>query len=83
MEKTDEKQLVTALLSDEQTLAEKYARLLCSEASVSVRTKLGYAQRGVNEAAENILDEINSRGWRQNVEADDKMLDKIRQNIGL
>ena len=42
---------------------EKYAVILCSAVSGDIRTKLTFNQRGINEAASFIIDEMNSRGW--------------------
>ena len=60
---TDEKVTLNELLKAENSLARKYAVMLCSTVSGDIRTKLIFNQRGINEAASFIIDEMNSRGW--------------------
>ena len=60
---TDEKVTLNELLKAENSLARKYAVMLCSAVSGDIRTKLIFNQRGINEAASYIIDEMNSRGW--------------------
>lgn len=60
---TDEKATLNELLKAENSLARKYAVMLCSAVSGDIRTKLTFNQRGINEAASLVLDEMNSRGW--------------------
>ena len=60
---TDEKVTLNELLKAENSLARKYAVMLCSAVSGDIRTKLIFNQRGINEAASFIIDEMNSRGW--------------------
>ena len=59
----DEKNRLNELLRAENSLAQKYAVILCSAESGDIRTKLTFNQRGKNEAASFIIDEMNSRGW--------------------
>ena len=59
----DEKNRLNELLRAENSLAQKYAVILCSAVSGDIRTKLTFNQRGINEAASFIIDEMNSRGW--------------------
>ena len=59
----DEKNRLNELLMAENSLAQKYAVILCSAVSGDIRTKLTFNQRGINEAASFIIDEMNSRGW--------------------
>ena len=59
----DEKATLNELLKAENSLAVKYAVMLCSAVNSDIRTKLTFNQRGVNEAASFVLDEMNSRGW--------------------
>lgn len=59
----DEKTTLNELLKAENLLAVKYAVMLCSAVNSDIRTKLTFNQRGVNEAASFVLDEMNSRGW--------------------
>ena len=51
----DEKNRLNELLRAENSLAQKYAVILCSAVSGDIRTKLTFNQRGI--------DEMNSRGW--------------------
>lgn len=60
---TDEKVTLNELLKAENSLAGKYAVMLCSAVSSDIRTNLTFNQRGINEAASFIIDEMNSRGW--------------------
>lgn len=60
---TDEKNMLNELLKAENSLAQKYAVMLCSAVNGNIRTKLTFNQRGINEAASLVLDEINARGW--------------------
>ena len=60
----DEKSMLNELLKAENSLARKYAVMLCSAVNGDIRTKLTFNQRGINEAASFVLDEMNSRGWR-------------------
>ena len=60
---TDEKNTLNELLKAESSLARRYAVMLCSAVNGNIRTKLTFNQRGINEAASFILDEMNSRGW--------------------
>ena len=62
----DEKNRLNELLRAENSLAQKYAVILCSAVSGDIRTKLTFNQRGINEAASFIIDEMNSRGWNAN-----------------
>ena len=48
---TDEKVTLNELLKAENSLAGKYAVMLCSAVSSDIRTKLTFNQRGINEAA--------------------------------
>lgn len=57
------KNRLNELLRAENSLAQKYAVILCSAVSGDIRTKLTFNQRGINEAASFIIDEMNSRGW--------------------
>lgn len=59
----DEKNILNDLLKAENSLARKYAVMLCSAVNGDIRTKLTFNQRGINEAASFVLDEMNSRGW--------------------
>lgn len=59
----DEKNQLNELLKAENMLAKEYAVMLCSAVNVDIRTKLTFNQRGINESASFILDEMNSRGW--------------------
>lgn len=59
----DEKNQLSELLKAENLLAKEYAVLLCSAVNGDIRTKLTFNQRGVNESASFIIDEMNSRGW--------------------
>ena len=47
----DEKNRLNELLRAENSLAQKYAVILCSAVSGDIRTKLPFNQRGINEAA--------------------------------
>ena len=58
----DEKNRLNELLRAENSLAQKYAVILCSAVSGDIRTKLTFNQRGMNQAASFIIDEMNSRG---------------------
>ena len=53
----DEKNRLNELLRAENSLAQKYAVILCSAVSGDIRTKLTFNQRGINEAASFIIDE--------------------------
>lgn len=59
----DEKNQLNELLKAENMLAKEYAVMLCSAVNWNIRTKLTFNQRGINESASFILDEMNSRGW--------------------
>ena len=59
----DEKNQLNELLKAENMLAKEYAVMLCSVVNGNIRTKLTFNQRGINESASFILDEMNSRGW--------------------
>ena len=59
----DEKNRLNELLRAENSLAQKYAVILCSAVSGDIRTKLTFNQQGINAAASFIIDEMNSRGW--------------------
>lgn len=59
----DEKNQLNDLLKAENSLAQKYAVMLCSSVNGDIRTKLTFNQRGINESASYILDEMTSRGW--------------------
>lgn len=59
----DEKNQLNELLRAESSLAQKYAVMLCSAVNGDIRTKLTFNQRGINESASFILDEMSSRGW--------------------
>ncbi len=59
----DEKNQLNKLLKAENMLAKEYAVMLCSAVNGDIRTKLTFNQRGINESASFILDEMNSRGW--------------------
>ena len=52
----DEKTTLNELLKAENSLAVKYAVMLCSAVNSDIRTKLTFNQRGVNEAASFVLD---------------------------
>ena len=47
----------------ESVLAQSYAFLLCTAVNSDIRTKLSYNQRGINDAASYMLDELTARGW--------------------
>ena len=59
----DEKNRLNELLRAENSLAQKYAVILCSAVSGETRRKLTFNQRGMNEAGWCIIEEMNSRGW--------------------
>mgnify|MGYP000023948472 CR=1 FL=1 len=54
---------ILLLFTSSVGFAQKYAVILCSAVSGDIRTKLTFNQRGINEAASFIIDEMNSRGW--------------------
>lgn len=55
--------IVNELLKSECELAQRYAFLLCTAVSNDIRTMLSYNQRGINDSASYMLDELSSRGW--------------------
>ena len=60
----DEKNRLNELLRAEKFACTEICRdtLQCGERH-DIRTKLTFNQRGINEAASFIIDEMNSRGW--------------------
>ena len=59
----NDENIVNELIKAESVLAQSYAFLLCTAVNSEIRTKLGYNQRGINEAASYMLDELIARGW--------------------
>ena len=55
--------IVNELIKAESNLAQSYAFLLCTAVNSDIRTKLSYNQRGINDAASYMLDELTARGW--------------------
>ena len=55
--------IVNELIKAESVLAQSYAFLLCTAINIDIRTKLSYNQRGINDAASYMLDELTARGW--------------------
>ena len=55
--------IVNELIKAESVLAQSYAFLLCTAVNSDIRTKLSNNQRGINDAASYMLDELTARGW--------------------
>ena len=55
--------IVNELIKAESVLAQSYAFLLCTAINIDIRTKLSYNQRGINDAASYMLDELTAGGW--------------------
>lgn len=59
----NDENVLNELIKAESELAQNYAFALCTSVTSDIRTKLTYNQRGINEAASYMLDELSARGW--------------------
>lgn len=80
MEKSEQNNIQDFMRS-EHSLGESYNRLLCSCASSELRTKLIYAQRGINEAVSKVIDEAANRGWMYDIKADKNIIEQFKSKL--